>query len=291
MGAGWLPEARLRPGSVFSRVPSASCEATGGETRRVPPLFMVHDCQMMSPLVIIPARMASTRLPGKPLADIGGKPMIVRVAERAQAAGVGRVVVAAGDECIADAVRQAGGEVVLTTPDLPSGSDRVWEAAGKIDPAGAHPVVINLQGDLPGLEPDTLAEVLRPLAEMEADLGTLVAPVRDRAEAEADSVVKVACAFPDGHQVTRALYFSRSVIPWGSGMLWHHVGIYAWKREALARFVALPEGALEKRERLEQLRALEAGMVIGCARIAEAPWGVDTPADLERARRMAGVQV
>ncbi|MBV1838792.1 3-deoxy-manno-octulosonate cytidylyltransferase [Acetobacter estunensis] len=243
---------------------------------------------MASPLILIPARMASSRLPGKPLADIAGRPMILHVVERAQRAGIGRVVVAAAEVEIADVVRSAGGEVVLTPPDLPSGSDRVHHAARDIDPQGRHDIIINLQGDLPGLDPATLQAALRPLDDAAIDIGTLVSPIRDAEEAGTDSVVKVACAFAPEAQTARALYFSRAVIPWGAGELWHHIGVYAWRRSALERFVALPEGLLERLEKLEQLRALEAGMVIGCARVAQAPFGVDTPADLERARRMLG---
>ncbi|GAA4493501.1 3-deoxy-manno-octulosonate cytidylyltransferase [Gluconacetobacter tumulicola] len=246
----------------------------------------------MNPIVIIPARMASTRLPGKPLAMIGDRPMILHVLERARAADIGPVVVAVAEPELAQVVTDAGGTAVLTDPALPSGSDRVWHALATVDPDGRHDVVVNLQGDLPGLAPETLAAALLPLADRAVDIGTLVAPVTEPGEAQAESVVKVACAFPDGapQAVARALYFSRAAVPWGEGALWHHVGIYAYRRAALARFVALPEGALERREKLEQLRALEAGMIIGCARIGVAPFGVDTPADLERARRiLAGV--
>lgn len=246
---------------------------------------------MTSPIVIIPARMASSRLPGKPLADIAGRPMIVHVLERALAADVGRVVVAAAEPEIVDAVREAGGEAVLTEPDLPSGSDRVHAALRQLDPSGRHDVIVNLQGDLPGLDPQTLRASLLPLDDPTVAIGTLVAPIRDEIEAQTDSVVKVACAFAsESARTARALYFSRSRIPWGDGPLWHHIGVYAWRRAALERFVSLPEAPLEKRERLEQLRALEAGMSIGCARVAEAPFGVDTPADLERARRILGEQ-
>ncbi|MFT8817397.1 MAG: 3-deoxy-manno-octulosonate cytidylyltransferase [Komagataeibacter saccharivorans] len=242
----------------------------------------------MKPIVLIPARMASTRLPGKPLADIAGRPMIVHVLDRARAADVGPVAVATAEREIADVVERAGGTAILTDPGLPSGSDRIWQALQKLDPAGRYDTIINLQGDLPGVEPACLRAVLRPLDDPSTDIATLVAPVQDRAEAIAESVVKVACAFPDKATKARALYFSRMPIPWGHGPLWHHVGIYAYRRAALARFVSLPESALEKREKLEQLRALEAGMTIGCARIETAPFGVDTPADLERARVLSG---
>ncbi|PYD75491.1 3-deoxy-manno-octulosonate cytidylyltransferase [Novacetimonas pomaceti] len=241
----------------------------------------------MNPIVIIPARMASSRLPGKPLADIAGRPMIAHVLERALAAGIGPVAVAVCDAAVAEAVERAGGMPVMTDPDLPSGSDRVWQALERIDPAGRHDIVINLQGDLPEVKPDVLHRVLQPLDDAQVDIATLAAPVRDAAEAAAESVVKVACAFDSGADVARALYFSRMPVPWGPGPLWHHVGIYAYRRAALQRFVSTPESPLERRERLEQLRALEAGMRIGCARIAHAPFGVDTPADLERARTTA----
>ncbi|QHC36304.1 3-deoxy-manno-octulosonate cytidylyltransferase [Komagataeibacter xylinus] len=244
----------------------------------------------MNPIVLIPARMASTRLPGKPLADIAGRPMIVHVLERAQVACIGPVAVATAERAIADVVEQAGGTAILTDPDLPSGSDRIWQALRTLDPTGVHDTVVNLQGDLPGIDPDCLRAVLRPLAESAVDIATLVAPVCDETEAKAASVVKVACAFgSDAPQaVARALYFSRMPIPWGAGPLWHHVGLYAYRRAALARFVSLPESGLEQREKLEQLRALEAGMTIGCTRIPTAPFGVDTPADLERARQILG---
>ncbi|SAY48710.1 3-deoxy-manno-octulosonate cytidylyltransferase [Komagataeibacter rhaeticus] len=249
------------------------------------------DPDPMNPIVLIPARMASTRLPGKPLADIAGHPMIVHVLRRAQAAGIGPVAVATAEREIAEVVERAGGTAILTDASLPSGSDRIWQALCRLDPAGAHDTIINLQGDLPGVAPECLRAVLRPLDDATTDIATLVAPVRDRAEAEAPSVVKVACSLDPhgGADVARALYFSRLPIPWGQGPLWHHVGIYAYRRAALARFVSLPESGLEQREKLEQLRALEAGMTIGCARIGTAPFGVDTPADLERARRTLGV--
>ncbi|MDT8330354.1 3-deoxy-manno-octulosonate cytidylyltransferase [Roseomonas gilardii] len=239
----------------------------------------------MRPLVLIPARMASTRLPDKPLADIHGKPMIVHVLDRAREADIGPVAVACDRPEIAAAVRAAGGTAILVADDVPSGTDRINLALATIDPVGAHDVVVNLQGDLPTMPPDMLRAVLAPLADQRVDIGTLVAPITDPEEAAAPSVVKVACAFPRGVAVAPALYFSRNLIPSGEGPHWHHIGVYAYRRPALARFVALPEGALEKREKLEQLRALEAGMRIGVVRVDHAPFGVDTPADLERARR------
>jgi len=239
----------------------------------------------LNPVVIIPARLSATRLPGKPLADIAGVAMIVHVLRRAEAAGIGPVVVACGDQEIADAVTAAGGRPVMTDPALPSGSDRVWAALQAFDAAGLHDVVVNLQGDLPTLPPDFLRAVLAPLADQSVDIATLVAPVTTAEEAALPSVVKAVCAFAPGAAVAPALYFSRAAVPGGDGPLWHHVGIYAYRRAALARFVALPPSALELREKLEQLRALEAGMRVTVARVDHAPFGVDTPDDLQRARR------
>ncbi len=240
----------------------------------------------MNPIVIIPARMASSRLPGKPLADIHGRPMIVVMLERGREADLGPVAVACGDAVIADAVRAAGGRAVLTDPALPSGSDRVFAALAELDPEGRHDVVINLQGDFPTITGAQLRLSVSPLADPACDIGTLVVPIASETEANTASFVKAACAFAEGQIVAPALYFSRQPIPWGDGPRWHHVGIYAYRREALARYVALPPSPLERRENLEQLRALEAGMRIGCARIEHGPFGVDTPEDLERARRL-----
>ena len=228
--------------------------------------------------------MAATRLPGKPLADINGRAMILHVMDRAREAKLGPVAVACADPEIADAVRAAGGTAILTDPALPRGSDRVYAALSILDPHGQHDVIVNLQGDLPTIPVDYLRAVLSPLAEAGVDIATLVAPITSQEEAALPSVVKAACAFDDGRTVAPALYFSRAAIPWGEGPLWHHIGIYAFRRAALARFVALRESPLERRESLEQLRALEAGMRIACARVALAPFGVDTPADLDRAR-------
>ena len=238
----------------------------------------------MNPIIVIPSRMAATRLPGKPLADINGTPMIVHVLNRGREADIGPVAVACADAEIADAVRAAGGIAVLTDPSLPRGSDRVHAALTIIDPQGRHDVVVNLQGDLPTIPPDFIRAVLGPLADPAIDIATLVAPIVTDEEAAAPSVVKAACAFDGGRAVSPALYFSRAAIPWGDGPRWHHIGIYAFRRHALGRFVAMPESPLERRESLEQLRALEAGMRISCARVAFAPFGVDTPADLMRAR-------
>ncbi len=238
--------------------------------------------------MLIPARMASTRLPGKPLADIGGRPMILHVLDRAREAAIGPVVVAACDEEVAAVVRAAGGHVVMTEPALASGSDRVHAAARSFDPDSLYDPVINLQGDLPGLPPADLRRVLAPLDDPGIDIATLVTRIGSPEEAAA-SVVKVACAFAAGASTARALYFSRVAIPWGDGPLWHHIGVYAFRRAALARFVGLAPSALEQREKLEQLRALDAGMRIGCAQVADAPFGVDTPADLERARALLAI--
>ena len=230
--------------------------------------------------------MASTRLPGKPLADIGGLPMIVHVMRRALEAGIGPVAVACAEPEIAAAVRAAGGVAVLTDPSLPSGSDRVHAALGTLDPQARHDVVVNVQGDTPTLDPAAVRAVVGPLADPAIDIATLVAPIGSEAEADNPSFVKAACVFERGRAVSQALYFSRARVPAGPGPLWHHIGIYAFRRTALARFVALPESPLERRESLEQLRALEAGMRIACTRVEHGPFGVDTPADLERARSL-----
>jgi 3-deoxy-manno-octulosonate cytidylyltransferase (CMP-KDO synthetase) len=240
----------------------------------------------MTPIILIPARMGSTRLPGKPMAMIGDAPMIVHVWRRAIESGVGPVAVACSEREVAEAIRAAGGVAVMTDPDLPRGSDRIHAALMALDAEGRHDVVINLQGDLPTLPPALLERVLAPLADPAIDVGTLVAPIESAAEAAASSVVKAVCAFRDGAAVAPALYFSRSRVPWGDGPLWHHIGVYAYRRAALARFVSLPESLLEIRESLEQLRLLEAGMRIGVAQAAAAPFGVDSLEDLERARRI-----
>jgi 3-deoxy-manno-octulosonate cytidylyltransferase (CMP-KDO synthetase) len=240
----------------------------------------------MNPILIIPARMAASRLPGKPLADIGGVPMIVRVWARAVAAGLGPVVVAAGEAEIVQAVEKAGGRAVLTDPNLPSGSDRIWAALVAADPQGAHDVVVNLQGDLPALDPDQLQTVATCLKKSGADIATLAAPIDNEADEVNPAVVKAIVAWDAGERFGRALYFTRATAPTGDGVLYHHVGLYAYKRQALEDFVALPPSALEVREKLEQLRALEAGMSIAVARVDEAPLSVDTPADLERARKI-----
>lgn len=238
-----------------------------------------------APLIVIPARMASSRLPGKPLADIGGVPMIVQVWRRGIEAGLGRVVVAAAEAEIVEAVKAHGGEAVMTDPGHPSGSDRIHEALHVLDPHGLHDAIVNLQGDLPLIDPQTIAAVLDALAVDASDIGTLVAEIKEPHERTDPNVVKAVVAFPPGAKAGRALYFTRATAPYGEGPLWHHIGIYAYTRAALARFVALPPSPLEQREKLEQLRAIEAGMTIGVVAVDAVPYGVDTPADLTRARQ------
>ena len=237
-----------------------------------------------NPIVVIPARLAAKRFPDKPLADLLGEPMIVHVWRRAVAADVGPVLVACGDAAIADAIRAAGGDAVMTDPDLRSGSDRVHQAVERIDPDGAHDAVINVQGDLPTIGPETITAALTPLAEPGVDIATLAAVITKARERTDPNVVKAVLAMTDGATTGRALYFSRAAVPSGEGPLYHHIGLYAFRRTALDRFVALPESGLERRERLEQLRALEAGMRIDVALVDTVPLGVDTPADLARAR-------
>jgi len=237
-------------------------------------------------LVVIPARMAASRLPGKPLADIGGIPMIVHVWRRAMEAGIGPVVVAAAEAEIAWAVEQAGGHAVLTRPDHPSGSDRVFEALEAIDPEGRVETVVNLQGDLPTLDPALVRAAIAPLANPAVDLATLAVEIVEARERTDPNVVKAILSVEEGSRIARALYFTRATAPSGEGPLYHHIGLYAWRRAALARFVTLPPAPLERRERLEQLRALEAGMRIDAAIVDTVPLGVDTPADLDRARAM-----
>ena len=239
-----------------------------------------------NPIIVIPARLAATRLPDKPLADIHGEPMIVHVWRRAVEADIGPAIVAAAEEVVAEAVRAAGGTAIMTDPDLPSGSDRVCAALAEIDPGGKHDAVVNLQGDLPTMDPASIRAALAPLGDEAVDIATLAVEITDEAERTDPNVVKAIAGFQPGRTVGRALYFTRAAAPWGDGPLYHHIGLYAWRRQALERFVALPPGILEKRERLEQLRALEAGMRIDVALVDTLPLGVDTPADLERARAM-----
>jgi 3-deoxy-manno-octulosonate cytidylyltransferase (CMP-KDO synthetase) len=236
-------------------------------------------------LVLIPARMAATRLPGKPLLDIGGLPMIVHVLRRAEEAKVGRVAVATDTPEIATAVRAAGGEVVMTRADHPSGSDRIHEAMRAIDPDGQAEIVVNLQGDFPTIAPDMIRAALPPLDDPAVDIATLAAQIHTEEEDQAPSVVK-AVGSPIGPNRLRALYFTRATAPHGDGPRYHHIGLYAYRRAALERFVALPPSPLEQQEKLEQLRALEAGMRIDITIVDSVPRGVDTPADLETARKI-----
>lgn len=237
----------------------------------------------MSNLILIPARMASTRLPGKPLADIAGLPMIVHVARRASEAGLGRVVVATDVAEVKAAVEAHGHEAVMTRSDHDSGSDRIFEALGLVDPSGEADIVINVQGDLPTIEPAIVAAALLPLTDPAVDIATLCVEIERQEEKTNPNVVKVV-ASPLSPTRLRALYFTRATAPWGEGPLFHHIGLYAYRRAALARFVGLKPSTLEKRERLEQLRALEAGMRIDAEIVRSVPLGVDTPEDLERAR-------
>jgi 3-deoxy-manno-octulosonate cytidylyltransferase (CMP-KDO synthetase) len=240
----------------------------------------------MTPLVVIPARLAASRLPNKPLADIHGEPMIVHVRRRALEAAIGPVVVACGDRPILAAIEAVGGRGVLTDPDHPSGSDRIWEAVGLVDADGRHDVIVNVQGDLPTLDGTLIRRVLEPLAaEPACDIATLVCPIADPAIGSGPSVVKAVIAWGE-RGIGRCLYFSRADIPTGPGTLLHHIGLYAYRRAALRRFVSLPPSPLERREKLEQLRALEAGMRIDAVEVATEPLGVDTPEDLEQARRL-----
>lgn len=233
----------------------------------------------MNCLIVIPARLAATRLPDKPLAMIGDAPMVVQVWRRAMEAKLGDVVVACGDAAIAEAVQQAGGRAVMTDPNHPSGSDRVWEAVQAIGPA--HDIIINLQGDVPTLDPQLLHALLAPLKNKAVDIATLATEIREESEHTNPSVVKAVLA-----ENGRALYFTRATAPTGDGPRYHHIGVYAYRRAALKTFVELPPSPLEKREKLEQLRALEAGLRIDAVVVDTVPLGVDTPADLERARKM-----
>jgi 3-deoxy-manno-octulosonate cytidylyltransferase (CMP-KDO synthetase) len=240
---------------------------------------------MLHPIILIPARMAATRLPGKPLADICGVPMIVHVWRRATEAAIGPVVVAADGPEIIAAVEAAGGRAILTGARHPSGSDRIFEALGLIDPEGRHDVIVNLQGDLPTIEAGAIRAALVPLGDAAVDIATLAAAIRREQEKTDPNVVKVIGSPVSPHRL-RALYFTRATAPSGDGPLYHHIGLYAYRRSALEKFVALPPSALETREKLEQLRALEAGMRIDVMIVAAVPLGVDTAEDLERAREL-----
>jgi 3-deoxy-manno-octulosonate cytidylyltransferase (CMP-KDO synthetase) len=240
-----------------------------------------------NPLVVIPSRLAATRLPGKPLADIHGVPMIVHCWRRAVEAAIGPVVVACAEREIAEAVEREGGRAVLTDPGHPSGSDRIHEAVQRLDPERRHDIIVNLQGDMPTIEAKVVRAVLAPLRNPAVDIATLACVIRDETDRQDPSVPKVVAAFPPDAPpgaCRRALYFSRATVPTGPGEHYFHIGIYAYRRAAIERFVALPPGILERRERLEQLRALEAGMRIDVALVDTVPLGVDTPAHLALAR-------
>jgi 3-deoxy-manno-octulosonate cytidylyltransferase (CMP-KDO synthetase) len=245
-----------------------------------------HKLTNLNPILVIPARMASSRLPGKPLADIGGVPMIVHVMERAKAANVGPVVIACAEREIADAIRAAGGTAILTDPDLPSGTDRVRIAVETIDPDGHYDCVVNVQGDLPTLDPLLVSAAVSVLEDVaDCDIATLVVPTKNPREIADPNVVKAVLSMEAADR-GRALYFTRASAPSGDGPVYHHIGLYAYRREVLNRFCALDVSPLEKRERLEQLRALEAGMRMDARIVDSAPQGVDTPQDLERARQL-----
>ena len=240
----------------------------------------------MTAIVLIPARMAATRLPGKPLADIAGLPMIVRVLRQAERAKIGPVVVAAGDPEIAWAVEAAGGQALMTDPELPSGSDRILAALAEIDPRGRYDEVINLQGDMPFVDPDTIVACAGLLAERDCDVATVVAPEASPEDRANPDVVKAVLAMSADGMSGRALYFTRSTL-YGDQPVWRHIGIYGYRREALAAFHAAPPSPLERREKLEQLRALELGQTIWASVADRAPISVDNPADLEAARAQA----
>ena len=242
---------------------------------------------MADVLIVIPARMASTRLPGKPLLDLAGEPMIVHVLRRAQAAWLGEVVVATDSDVVAACVEKAGGRAVMTRADHVSGSDRIFEALDVADPQRRSTIIVNVQGDLPTLAPSDIVAAIGPLADPAVDIATLAAEIT-RAEERTDPNVVKLVGTPVGARRLRALYFTRAAAPAGEGPLYHHIGLYAFRRAALARFVSLPPSPLEQREKLEQLRALEAGMRIDATIVDSVPLGVDTPADLERAREILG---
>ncbi len=236
----------------------------------------------MNPIILIPARMASTRLPDKPLALIGALPMIVHVLRRAEEAGIGRVVVACDGEAIATAVTNAGGEAVITDPGLPSGSDRIYQALQKIDAQKKYDIIINMQGDMPTLDPAVIVKLLELMKDGQVDIATLAAPIRDESELTDPAVVKPVIAFKEEGKTGRALDFNRENV---SGNAYHHIGLYGYTRVALEKFVALPPSENEKSRKLEQMRALDNGMRIDITIVDTVPLGVDTPETLEKARR------
>ena len=241
----------------------------------------------MKACVIIPARLESTRLPHKVLADINGKPMIVRVWEQAEKANVGPVIIACDDREIYEAVNHRGGSIFMTDRSHLSGSDRIFEALQKFDPAADYDVVINLQGDMPFIQPSVIKKVLAPLKNPDVDIATIVHPIKDKSELETPSVVKAVLSIDPKQTIGRAIYFTRNSAPYGDGTYYHHQGIYAYRREALKKFVSLNTGWLEEREKLEQLRALENGMRIDAVVVKQKTISVDTQEDLDKARRLA----
>jgi len=276
-------------------MPLPACRRSGHVVAPyAPELYrMYHSALPQHPIILIPTRLAAARLPRKPLADIAGSPMILHVWRRAVAAELGPVVVASGDREIADIVEREGGRAVLTEPDLPTGSDRIHAAITALDPERHHDAVVNVQGDMPMLDPAAIRLALEALADPETDIATLAAAITDPAALTDTSVNKVVAGFADPARPARALYFSKAVVPWGEGPHYEHIGLYAYRRAALERFVTLPRGVLEQRERLEQLRALEAGMRFSVSLIDKARLGVqvDTPADLARARELMKAQI
>ncbi len=240
---------------------------------------------MTNTLILIPARMASTRLPGKPLADINGQPMICHVVDRARAANVGEPVVATDTLEIKQAVEAHGARAVMTREDHETGSDRIWEAVEAVDPDGKAEFIINVQGDLPTVEPEIIRQSLAPFLDPDVAIATLATEITDQEEKTNPNVVK-AIGTPVAEGRLRALYFTRATAPHGDGALYHHIGLYAYRREALAKFVSLPPAVLEQREKLEQLRALENGMRIDIELVSAMPLGVDTREDLEKARKL-----
>lgn len=238
----------------------------------------------LNPLIVIPARLQASRLPNKPLADIHGKPMIQHVWERCVQANIAPVLVACAEQQVMDVITNCGGQAVLTAPNLPSGSDRVFHAVQQFDPQGIHNVIVNVQGDLPILPPHYIGKALHTLSNSDVHIGTLVSPIYTDAEKNNDSIVKAFTEFANGQNVARALTFTRCSAPWGDGAQYYHIGIYAFRRHALQQFVQSPSTPLEKREKLEQLRALELGMRIDVALVDGVPMSVDTPEDLEKVR-------
>ena len=238
---------------------------------------------MSDPLILIPARLGATRLPDKPLADIAGEPMIVHVWRRAVEAGIGPVAVATDAPAIVRAVEAVGGRAVMTRSDHASGSDRIYEAAERLDPEGRHDLVVNVQGDFPTIDPRSIAAAVTPLADRAVDIATLVCVITREDERTNPNVVKMVGTETSPGRF-RALYFTRATAPAGEGPLYHHIGVYAYRRGALQHFVRLPPSPLERRERLEQLRALEAGLRIDAVLVDDVPFGVDTPEQLEEAR-------